>query len=207
MKKMFILIFLLIHISVFAASDELASAETTLYLDFNKASYYEFGFSTIPVNSGNDDPTPVNIETPLLSTAEGGIDKNHIESAIRTVYAYWNVVAPSDVTLYLKMGDETGVKLLPANPPENYGHGIDWSVTKVSDDGSTAVILSSSDNKTECDNLITITPTLGSASGSGASERVGSVELQIQAEHEGPVSEMIAGTYTGTLTLGVVSNG
>ena len=207
MKKMFILIFLLIPISTFAVSDEhLAKADITLYLDFNEASYYEFGFSTTPVNSGNDDPTPVNIGTPLLSTAEGGIDKNHIESAIRTVYAYWNVVAPSDVTLYLKMGDETGVKLLPANPPENYEHGIDWSVTRVSDDGSTEKILSS-DNITECKNLITISSSLGGASGSGASERVGSVELQIQAKHEGPVSEMIAGTYTGTLTLGVVSNG
>lgn len=204
MKKMFILIFLLIPISTFAVSDEqLAKADITLYLDFNEASYYEFGFSTTPVNSGNDDPTPVNIGTPLLSTAEGGIDANHIESAIRPVYAYWNVVSPSAVTLYLKMDG----KLVPENAPEGYDGGIDWTVSRVAEDVTPAVILNSATNDNEETEFIIIEPTLSTTSGVNASERVGSVELQIHAEYTGDVDTMIAGTYTGELTLGVVSNG
>lgn len=200
MKKMFILIFLLIPISTFAVSDK---ADITLYLDFNEASYYEFGFSTTPVNSGNDDPTPVNIGTPLLSTAEGGIDANHIESAIRPVYAYWNVVSPSAVTLYLKMDG----KLVPENAPEGYDGGIDWTVSRVAEDVTPAVILNSATNDNEETEFIIIEPTLSTTSGVNASERVGSVELQIHAEYTGDVDTMIAGTYTGELTLGVVSNG
>ena len=128
MKKLFILIFLLIPITTFAASgDLLADAQTKLDLNFDTASYYEFGFSTSPVNSGNNKPTPVNIGTPLLSTSEGGMDANHIKSDIKTVYAYWNIVSSTRVTLYLEMDG----KLLPDNAPENYLHGIDWTVSKI----------------------------------------------------------------------------
>lgn len=199
-RLMIIFLLLLVSLPYFAASGNLpAKAEVTLNLDFDKASYYEFGFSTTPVNSGND-PTPVNIGTPLLSTAEGGMDADHIESAIRTVYAYWNVVSPSAVTLYLKMDG----KLAPENSPE--GYGIDWTVTRVSEDDRTAVILDSSTDKKIENEFVKINPTLGTTSEADASERVGSVELQIHAKYDGPVDEMIAGTYTGTLTLGVVAN-
>lgn len=204
MKKLFILIFLLVPITTFAASDDLlADAQTKLNLNFETASYYEFGFSTSPVNSGNNTPTPVNIGTPLLSTSEGGMDASHIKSDIKTVYAYWNIVSSTPVTLYLEMDG----KLLPDNAPENYLHGIDWTVSKVEDKSSTVLLSSSNVDQMRVDNFITISPTLGSTTGSDASSRVGSIELQIQAEHKGTVAEMIAGTYTGTLTLGVVSNG
>ena len=202
MKKLFILIFLLIPISTFAASgDLLADAHTDLNLNFDTtASYYEFGFSTYPVNSGNK-PRPVTIGTPLLTTAE--ITAESIKSEPRTVHAYWNIVSSTPVTLYLEMDG----KLLPDNAPENYLHGIDWTVSKVEDKSSTVLLSSSNADQMRVDNFITISPTLGSATGSDASSRVGSIELQIQAEHTGTVAEMIAGTYTGTLTLGVVSNG
>lgn len=202
MKKMFILIFLLIHIAVFAASNkQLAWAETTLYLDFDEASYYEFGFSNTPVYSGGS-PSTINTGAPLLKTAENGLTAGSIKSEPKKVYAYWNIVSSTSVTLYLEMGG----KLFPANAPENYEHGIDWTVSRVSENGSTSEILNSKDKKTEKE-FVKINATLGTTSEADASERVGSVELRIQAEHEGPVSEMIAGTYTGTLTLGVVSNG
>lgn len=203
MKKLFILIFLLIPISTFAASGGLlADAHTELNLNFDTtASYYEFGFSTYPVNSGNE-PRPVTIGTPLLTTAE--ITAESIKSEPRTVHAYWNIVSSTSVTLYLEMSGE----LLPANVSEgNVADGIDWTVSKVEDKSSTVILSSSGEDQMRVDNFITISPTLGSATGSDASSRVGSIELQIQAEHTGTVAEMIAGTYTGTLTLGVVSNG
>ena len=203
MKKLFILIFLLIPITTFAASDDsLATAETILTLNFAEAAYYEFGFSNAPVHSGSS-PYPISTGTPLLETAENGLTDGSIESEIRTVYAYWNIVSSTPVTLYLEMDGE----LLPDNAPENYLHGIDWTVSKVEDKSSTVLLSSSNADQMRVDNFITISPTLGSTTSSDASSRVGSIELQIQAEHKGTVAEMIAGTYTGTLTLGVVSNG
>ena len=87
-------------------------------------------------------------------------------------------------------------------PPNNHEYGIDWTVSKVENNTPTK-ILSSSENLTAYENLITISPTLGSASGSDASERVGSIALEIKASYEGEVANMIAGTYSGNLILGV----
>lgn len=195
MKKIIALILFLIQFSCFAAfADLLATATTTLKLDFDAASYYEFGFSNAPVHSGSS-PSPISIGTPLLKTAENGLTDGSIESETRTVYAYWNIVSSSIVELSLSMSG----KLFP---PNNHEYGIDWTVSKVENNTPTK-ILSSSENLKEYENLITISPTLGSASGSDASGRVGSIALEIKASYEGEVANMIAGTYSGNLILGV----
>lgn len=206
MKKLFILIFLLIPITTLAASgDLLADAQTKLNLNFDTtASYYEFGFSNSPVNIGST-LYPINTGIPLLTTAEGGLTATNIKSEPRTVYAYWNIVSSTKVTLYLEMDGQ----LLPANIPEGYkADGIDWTVTKVNDNDSPEEILNSGDpDKMKVDEFVIISPTFGSGTDVNASSRVDSIELRIQAEYNGDVAKMIAGTYAGTLTLGVKSDG
>lgn len=164
--------------------------KTSLILDFEAASYYEFGFSAAPVHAGSD-PTPI-VTTQSFLTTDGDIQSGQINSRARTVYAYWNVVSPYKVTLKLKMGG----KLLPESPPDGY-EGIDWTVAR--GDGSNFEL---SSDGTTYDTLTTIEPTLGS--NASASSRVGSIPLVIQASYIGDVASMIAGTYSSSLTLEVI---
>ena len=166
--------------------------KTDLILDFETASYYEFGFSAAPVHAGSD-PSPIITDQSFLTT-DGEIqpENNSINSEARTVYAYWNVVSPYKVTLKLAMGG----KLLPESPPEDY-EGIDWTVVRK--DGSGFSLSSAGDKTGE---LTTIEPALGSDA--SASSRVGSIPLVIQASYNGEVASMIAGTYSSTLTLEVI---
>lgn len=164
--------------------------ETSLILDFETASYYEFGFSAAPVHAGSD-PSPIITDQSFLTT-DGDIQSGQINSRDRTVYAYWNVVSPYKVTLKLAMGG----KLLPESRPDGY-EGIDWTVTR--GDGSDFEL--TSDGTTD-GILTTIEPTLGS--NASASSRVGSMPLVIQASYNGEVASMIAGKYFSSLTLEVI---
>lgn len=186
-KLSVILLCILAHIIPLGAADPI---ETNLLLDFETASYYEFGFSAAPVHAGSD-PTPITTDQSFLTT-DGEIQSGSINSKARTIYAYWNIVSPYKVTLKLEMGG----KLLPESPPEGY-KGIDWTVTREDTSGfslSTAGITAGE--------LTTIEPTLGS--NASASSRVGSIPLVIQASYNGEVVNMIAGKYSSSLTLEVI---
>lgn len=187
---------------IFILASSLAFGETTqnnlpLVLSFEEAAYTEFGFSAAPVD-GLNDVTQFENDGYSLGELQEGFTSNAVVESSGTVYAYWNVVTATPITLSLSLkGPMYPQSMLNGFTPAEGATPVQWSVSW---DGSEKL---KSPDKVDFVQLTTI----GGAS-SGSAEKSTSVidskALTIKASFSSSeAASMVADKYVGWVVLGI----
>lgn len=165
-------------------------------LDFEEASYYEFGFSAGPVDVNND-------VTPITN---GVIELNYTESdngesvIIPTddFYVYWKMIARESVTLSLsvdgKLRTEDGLS------------EIDWSLSWNDEDlASSGIIGGVSGDYVNAKDIVTINPKTSYES--GGAQYISSIPVTYEFNDGNPMSiaSLAPKVYSAKITLGIRS--